>query len=46
MEDGVTYPTNLTFSNNHIISGIADVPTSLLDAAGVQTRPDSIRADK
>jgi hypothetical protein len=46
MEDGVTYPTNLSFSNNHIITGIGDVPASLLDAAGVQTRPDSIPADQ
>ena len=46
MEDGVTYPTNLGFSNNHIIGGIGDVPPRLLDAAGVQTKPDSIPADK
>ncbi len=35
-EGGVSYPTNLTSRNNHLIQGVEEVPRSILDAAGVQ----------
>lgn len=41
-EDGVDYPTNLTYVNNHIIKSVEDVPQSILDSAGVQNFPQSI----
>lgn len=41
-EGGVSYPTNLSYRNNHIIQGVKDVPQSILDAAGVQNLPRSI----
>ncbi len=43
---GVTYPTNLQFAGNRAISSLADVPAELVNAAGVQTRPDTIPAEK
>lgn len=45
-EGGVVYPTNLQFSNNHIIAGLAEVPARLVAAAGVQSQPDTIGDDK
>ena len=41
-EDGVSYPTNLTYIDNHVIQGAADVPGWILNAAGVQNFPLSI----
>jgi hypothetical protein len=38
-ENGVSYPTNLTYTNNHLIYGVKDVPQSILDAAGAQNFP-------
>ncbi|MFH0800991.1 MAG: right-handed parallel beta-helix repeat-containing protein [bacterium] len=38
-EEGVSYPTNLTYNNNHIISGAQDVPTAILNNAGVHNFP-------
>lgn len=34
--DGVSYPTNLTYDNNHDIAGEWEVPKPIIDAAGVQ----------
>lgn len=42
LEDGVSYPTNLYFTNNHLIQWEGDVPQSILDAAGVQNFPQAI----
>ncbi|MFA6051409.1 MAG: right-handed parallel beta-helix repeat-containing protein [Methylobacter sp.] len=33
---GVSYPTNLTYSNNHDIANKSDVPNEILDNAGVR----------
>lgn len=35
-KNGVTYPTNLTYSNNQNISNKSDVPSDILDNAGVR----------
>lgn len=45
-DGGVSYPTNLTYSNNHIIQGEEDVPKRILRAAGVRNRPPTIPADR
>ncbi|MGB5929281.1 MAG: hypothetical protein WBH03_13965, partial [Cyclobacteriaceae bacterium] len=34
----LTYPTDTTFRNNHNITGIQDIPVTLLDSAGVMYR--------
>ncbi|MGD0017406.1 MAG: hypothetical protein ABSC38_07830, partial [Verrucomicrobiia bacterium] len=44
--DGVSYPTNLTYRNNHVIQGEADVPNSILRAAGVRKSPATIPPDR
>jgi len=44
--DGVSYPTNLTYRNNHVIQGEADVPNPILRAAGVRKLPATIPADR
>ena len=41
-EGSVYYPTNLSFINNFIIRGEADVPQALLRAAGVQNFPQTL----
>ena len=41
-EGSVYYPTNLSFINNFIIRGAADVPQALLQAAGVQNFPRTL----
>lgn len=41
-ENGIPYPTNLTYSDNHVIQSAADVPISILNAAGAQNFPISI----
>ncbi|GMU52457.1 MAG: hypothetical protein AMXMBFR33_16030 [Candidatus Xenobia bacterium] len=43
---GVKYPTNLSFSDNRIISSLSEVPHRLVHAAGVQSRPDTIPASR
>jgi len=43
-ENGVSYPTDLISKHNQNITGKADVPVSLLRAAGVQKRPPEIPA--
>lgn len=35
-DDGVTYPINLTYKQNHIIQGKSDVPPAILNAAGAR----------
>ena len=39
---GVSYPVNLTYSSNHLISSEADIPTYILSSAGVFQRPSTI----
>ncbi len=34
----ISYPTQLTYSNNHMIKGRGDVPKQILDQAGAQTK--------
>jgi hypothetical protein len=41
-ENGVYYPTNLSFINNFKIQGAQDVPESILNAAGVQNFPQGL----
>lgn len=43
---GISYPTNLTYQNNHLINSSADIPSSILSSAGVQSRPSTIPADQ
>lgn len=45
-EHGVSYPINLISKHNQDIMGKADVPKSLLHAAGVQKRPAGIPVDR
>jgi hypothetical protein len=45
-QDGVSYPTDMISKHNQDIMGEADVPKSLLQAAGVQKRPPQIPADR
>ncbi len=40
--NGVTYPINLSYENNVLISSPADIPASILSNAGVQNRPPTI----
>ena len=40
--NGVSYPTNLMYNNNHLISSEADIPPTILLNAGVYERPPSI----
>jgi hypothetical protein len=40
IQDGVSYPTNLTYAGNRDILGEWEVPRSILDAAGVQPEPE------
>jgi len=40
--DGVSYPINLRYKNNHVISSKEDIPHKLLSNAGVQKRPHTI----
>lgn len=44
--NGVTYPINLSYENNHQISSKADIPSSLLSNAGVQTKPPTIPQER
>jgi hypothetical protein len=44
--NGVTYPVNLSYENNLMISSPADIPTSILSGAGVQSRPPTIPANR
>ncbi len=37
-EDGISYPVNLTYSNNHKIRDVSEVPEEILQKAGVQAR--------
>ncbi|MBS0619964.1 MAG: right-handed parallel beta-helix repeat-containing protein [Verrucomicrobia bacterium] len=41
-DSGISYPYNLSFENNQFISSMADIPSSLLSGAGVQSRPPTI----
>ena len=43
--NGVSYPVNLSYQNNHLISSEADIPNYLLSGAGVQGRPPTIPQD-
>lgn len=43
---GITYPFNLFYLNNHSISSKADIPVSLLLNAGVQKKPPTIPQDR
>lgn len=45
-DNGVSYPTHLTYENNHVILGQADVPKPILHNAGVRKRPATIPADR
>lgn len=45
-ENGVSYPTNMISRLNKDIEGEADVPKSILRAAGARKRPVSIPADR
>ncbi len=36
---GTQYPVDVTYVNNHVITGILDVPVRILRAAGRQSRP-------
>jgi len=36
---GTSYPTQLTYINNHMIKGQGDVPKPILDQAGAQIKP-------
>lgn len=40
--NGISYPTNLTYQNNHQISSKADIPNSILLNAGVFEKPPTI----
>lgn len=40
--NGVTYPLNLSYEDNVMISSSADIPASILSNAGVQSRPPTI----
>jgi len=40
--NGTTYPINLSYENNKLISSIADIPASILSSAGVQIKPPTI----
>ncbi len=40
--NGVSYPTNLSYTNNHSISSMADIPAKILQNAGVRDRPHTI----
>lgn len=44
--DGVVYPVNLNYVGNVPINSEADIPSSLLSSAGVQSRPPTIPASK
>ncbi len=43
---GISYPTNLAYVNNVLISKTSDVPPELLDAAGVQSTPATIPSEE
>ena len=38
-ENNVFYPTHMNYLSNYLIRGVADVPNSLLDGAGVKNFP-------
>jgi hypothetical protein len=42
IEAGISYPVNLSYTGNHIIQGVEDVPQALLDDAGVQNFPQAL----
>ncbi len=44
--NGVVYPVNLDYVGNVPINSEADIPSSLLTSAGVQSRPPTIPADR
>lgn len=46
MQDGIAYPYNLFYQNNTSINSPADIPTSILNKAGVQSRPSTIPANQ
>jgi hypothetical protein len=41
-ENGVVYPTDLQYQDNHTITTLDQAPSALVSQAGVQSRPDSI----
>ncbi len=41
---GISYPVNLSYNNNHLISSQADIPEYILRSAGVFERPPTIPA--
>ena len=41
-DQGVSYPTRLTYSNNTPFSSISELPQDILSQAGVQSRPSTI----
>jgi len=43
---GVSYPTDLIFKDNHIMPGTARAPKDILAGAGVQERPPTIPANR
>ncbi len=43
--DGISYPKDLTYKNNHPRFSLRDVPAKLLKEAGVQERPSTIPAE-
>ncbi len=40
--DGISYPTRLSYDDNHFGFSLSDVPSSLINKAGVQQRPSTI----
>lgn len=42
----VSYPTRLTYADNHTIAGVTNVPKRILRDAGVRSRPATIPASK
>jgi hypothetical protein len=45
-ENGVSYPTGLTYRDNHVIRGKSDIPARILRDAGVRERPATIPSDR
>ena len=44
--DGISYPKNLSYKNNHVINSRYDIPKDILKNAGVQKRPSTIPKER
>ncbi len=44
--EGISYPINLSYQNNHLIASKGDIPNFILSQAGVQSRPSTIPEDR